>query len=191
MGQPVLYRLFGDKEGLLSAAADRVWGEYLDSKRAAVPSEDPLQDLREGWDTHTAFALAHPHAYRLVFATSLSPPPEAADEAMGLLQGVLKRLAAQGRLKARPAEAARIVMAANSGVALALILRPGQFPDPSLSVSVRESTVRSITLDADTSEADALRIAATTVQAGVQDTTVFTDGESALLTEWLERIHEA
>jgi AcrR family transcriptional regulator len=29
--QPVLYRLFGDKDGLLSATVDYVWDQYLDS----------------------------------------------------------------------------------------------------------------------------------------------------------------
>lgn len=57
--------------------------------------------------------------------------------------------------------------------------------------SARESTLRSITLDVDTSETDALRIATTTVQAVLQDTTAFTDGQCAVLAEWLERIQKA
>ena len=67
--QPVLYRLFGDKDGLLAAVADAAWEAYLSDKRAAEASADPLEDLRHGWDQHMAFALAHPHAYRLVFAS--------------------------------------------------------------------------------------------------------------------------
>ncbi|MFD4369360.1 TetR/AcrR family transcriptional regulator [Rhodococcus sp. NPDC058521] len=193
VGQPVLYRLFGDKDGLLAAVADRVWGEYLDSKRSAVPSDDPLMDLRDGWDNHTMFALSHPHAYRLVFASSSSSRPAAANEAMGLLQSILGRLAAQGRLRMDPADAARVVMAANSGIALALILRPEQYPDISLSVSVREATVRAILADTAVTEPDpaqAQRTAATTLIAGLQDSTVFTPGESVLLSEWLYRIQD-
>lgn len=188
VGQPVMYRIFGDKEGLLAAVADCVWGEYLDSKRAAIPSADPLQDVRDGWDHHTAFALAHPHAYRLVFATALSSPPDAAEEAMSLLQGVLERLAAQGRLRMSPAKAARIVMAANSGIALALILRPSQFSDSSLSAVMREATLNSIASDTGTSASDSMEVAAVTLQAGLTGTTMFTSAESSLLTEWLTRI---
>ena len=188
VGQPVIYRLFGDKEGLLAAVADCVWGEYLDSKRAAVPSADPLQDVRDGWDNHTAFALAHPHAYRLVFATALSSPPDAAEEAMSLLQGILEKLAAQGRLRLGPAEAARIVMAANSGIALALILRPSQFSDPSLSALTREATLNTIVSDTETPAGNAIETAAVTLQAGLTGTTMFTPAESSLLTEWLTRI---
>lgn len=190
VGQPVLYRLFGDKDGLLAAIADRVWGEYLDSKRAAVPSADPLQDVRDGWDNHTAFALTHPHAYRLVFATTLTSPPRAAQEATSLLQGILERVAAQGRLRVSPAEAAQVVMAANSGIALGLILRPSQFPDSSLSLTMREATLSSITVDAATTgKADALKAASITVQTGLADSGAFTAAEAGLLTEWLSRIH--
>ncbi|QDQ97709.1 TetR/AcrR family transcriptional regulator [Tomitella fengzijianii] len=189
VGQPVLYRLFGDKDGLLAAVADQVWNEYLATKRAAVSSEDPIEDLRTGWDRHTAFALAHPHAYRLVFATSMSARPAAADEAMGLLQGILDRLAAQGRLRMTPADAARTVMAANSGVALAILLRPQQYPDTALSATMREATLQGILTDA-AAEPDAQRIAATTLQAGLQRSTRFSHAESALLHEWLGRVQQ-
>lgn len=188
VGQPVMYRIFGDKEGLFSAVADRVWGEYLDSKRTVVPSADPLQDVRDGWDSHTAFALAHPHAYRLVFATALSSPPDAAEEAMSLLQGVLERVAAQGRLRMSPAKAARIVMAANSGIALALILRPSQFSDSSLSAVMRETTLNSVVSDTGPPVSDAVEVAAVTLQSGLASSTAFTPAESGLLAEWLTRI---
>ena len=190
VGQPAIYRLFGDKEGLLTAVADCVWGEYLDSKRTAVASADPLQDVHDGWDNHTAFALAHPHAYRLVFATALSSPPDAADEAMSLLQGILEKVAAQGRLRISPAKAARIVMAANSGIALALILRPSQFPDSSLSSVMRDATLDSIVSDTETSVGNASEVAAVTLQAGLTDTTMLTPAESSLLNEWLTRIQD-
>ena len=188
IGQPAMYRIFGDKEGLLAAVADRVWGDYLGSKRTAVPSADPLQDARDGWDNHTAFALAHPHAYRLVFATALSSPPDAAAEAMNLLQGILERVAAQGRLRMSPAKAAKIVMAANSGIALALILRPSQFSDPSLSAVMREATLNSVASDTGPPVGEAVEIAAVTLETGLASSTALTPAESGLLNEWLTRI---
>ncbi len=195
IGQPVLYRLFGDKDGLLAAVADRVWGDYLESKRAAVSSADVLADLRDGWDKHTAFALAHPHAYRLVFASSLSARSEAWEEAMGLLRGVLDRVAGQGLLRQSVDEVAHIVMAANSGIALALLLHPAQYPDPALSVSVRDATFRAILVDDGDAEArdaaDARRAAAATLQAEAGDLDLFTAGEFVLLREWLTRIQNS
>ncbi|WP_293786051.1 TetR/AcrR family transcriptional regulator [uncultured Aeromicrobium sp.] len=188
VGQPVLYRMFGDKDGLLAAVADRVWEQYLAPKRAAAVSDDPVRDLRDGWDNHVTFALANPHAYRLVFASSLSSRPAAADEAMTLLRGVLDRVAAQGRLRWEVGEAARIVMAANSGIALSLILRPEQYPDLSASTQMREATLSAILTDDAPDAGQAQRVAATTLLAGLTDSAAFTPAEAALLAEWLERI---
>jgi AcrR family transcriptional regulator len=184
--QPVLYRLFGDKDGLLAAVADRVWGEYLEMKRAAEPSPDPLDDLRAGWDKHTAFALRHPHAYRLVFASSLASRPAAFAEAMGFLQGILNRLAEAGRLRVAPAEAARIVMAANSGVALGLILRPESYPEAMASVATRDAVLGALITDA--APGDPLAAAATTLAAHLGSAETFTPAERSLLAEWLHRL---
>jgi len=184
--QPVLYRLFGDKDGLLAAVADRVWGEYLEMKRAAEPSSDPLDDLRAGWDNHTAFALRHPHAYRLVFASSLATRPAAFAEAMGLLRGILNRLAEAGRLRVEPAEAARIVMAANSGVALGLILRPESYPEVTASAATRDAVLGALITDA--APGDPLTAAATTLAAHLGSSETFTPAERSLLAEWLQRL---
>lgn len=187
VGQPVLYRLFGDKDGLMAAVVDSVWNEYLAMKRAAPESSDPLEDLRQGWDTHTAFALDNPHAYRLLFGTSLTTSPESAAEAMKLLRRVLERLAAQGRLRMPPAEAARFVMAANSGVALALILRPEVYPDLAISRRVRDAVFRAILTD-NLPASDPASVAATTLRAHLAGSPDFSPGEAALLAEWLERV---
>lgn len=188
--QPVLYRLFGDKDGLMAAVVDQVWGEYLAVKRSAGRSADPLEDLLRGWDNHTAFALSHPHAYRLLFGTALANRSEAASEAMGFLREVLDRLAEQGRLRIAPDEAARIVMAANSGVALGLLLRPESFPDLSISAITRDATVRAILADPPGSADEAPGIAATTLRAFVTAFDVFSPSEAGLLNEWLERVQK-
>ncbi|MCZ4605862.1 TetR/AcrR family transcriptional regulator [Streptomyces sp. Lzd4kr] len=197
--QPVLYRLFGDKSGLLRATVDYVWDQYLGSKRAAAKSDDPLEDLRAGWDSHTAFALAHPNAYKLMFSSALDSEPEAAQEAMRLLREVLMRLAKQGRLRVTPDVAARMVMTANTGVALALITRPTLYPDQNLSGMVRDAIHRDILLApaadagahaADDAAHDARRAAATTLLSSVEEFTPepFTPAESALLKQWLAQI---
>lgn len=204
--QPVLYRLFGDKDGLLSATVDFVWDQYLAMKRAATPSEDPLQDLERGWDSHVAFAREHPHAYRLLFGTALSAPPEAGPEAMRLLLANLDRLAQQGRLRLPPTDAAKLVMAANSGIALALILRPGEYASTSLSEMMRDLIYRSLLVEGERREGQdasratrthgegttntAAKTAAITLQAGLagQLGGIYTHGERSLFDEWLDRI---
>ena len=190
--QPVLYRLFGDKDGLLAATVDHVWDQYLETKRAAEKSADPLQDLLAGWNSHVAFALAHPNAYKLMFAPALRSMPEAAQEALRILRAVLERLAAQGRMRIAPEIAARMIMTATTGVALGLIMRPALYPDTALSTQVRDAMVQAILLDpaADTAPDDARAAAATTLLSSLDDLTPqpFTSAESALLGQWLTQI---
>ncbi|MFJ3639471.1 TetR/AcrR family transcriptional regulator [Streptomyces sp. NPDC090108] len=189
--QPVLYRLFGDKDGLLSATVDHTWGQYLDRKRKAEKSQDPLEDLRSGWDSHTAFALAHPNAYKLMFAPGLRSVPQAVEEAVRLLRDVLDRLAADGRLRVPPEVAAQMVMSANTGVALALVTRPALYPDQGLSTLVRDAVHRAILVDAPgTTARDARASAVTTLRSNLGGLTPhpFTPAEAALLGQWLTAI---
>ncbi|WP_040525526.1 TetR/AcrR family transcriptional regulator [Gordonia effusa] len=185
--QPVLYRHFGDKDGLLSAVADESWEKYLAGKRAAAGSADPLDDLRTGWDAHTAFAQENPNAYRLVFGGALTRRPAAFAEALGLLAQITQRLAVQGRLCVTPTEAAQVVMAANSGFALGLLLRSEVYVGT--SDVVREATLRGILIDPDAvSPPNPAAGAAITLRAGLPASRVFTPAEAALFDEWLSRM---
>src|SRR5215217_3177430 len=148
VGAPVLYRLFGDKTGLLSAVVDYGFDRYLATKRAATPSEDPVADLRSGWDTHVAFALAHPAVYRLMYSPSFSRVPGSAAEALRLLREVLDRCAAAGRLRLPPDNAAQTIMAANVGVALSLVTQPEAYRDPELSTRIRDAVHARVLTDA-------------------------------------------
>src|SRR5580704_19002101 len=55
---PTIYRLFGDKDGLLDAVAEYVLAVYVADKAVAADSGDPVADLRAGWDVHIGFGLA-------------------------------------------------------------------------------------------------------------------------------------
>ena len=188
VGQPVLYRIFGDKEGLLRAVVDAVWHEYLEAKQSVDETGDPAEDLRKGWDAHTAFALAHPYAYQHMFGTQFGEQPESLEVAMQLLVNIMKRHAQAGRLRVSPESAAQIVMAANSGVALGLILRPGQYPSRTVSDEMREATLRSILTEAPESDGEVQKAAVVTLRANLKGSSAFTTAESALFDEWLQRI---
>jgi AcrR family transcriptional regulator len=136
---PALYRQFGDKEGLLSAVVDNAFENYLSTKRAVTPSVDPVQDLRDGWDSYVAFAQANPSYYRLMHSTVVRTPPASAGEAFRLLSDVLERCAAAGRLKVSTDVAAQMIMVANVGVALLTISQPRTFHDSDLSRRVRNA----------------------------------------------------
>ncbi|GAA3152444.1 hypothetical protein GCM10020255_031890 [Rhodococcus baikonurensis] len=162
--RPALYRQFGDKDGLLAAVVEAGFFEYLAGKRAATPSDDPVADLRAGWDAHTAFALAHPAHYRLMH----SPSAQSADtalQAQALLRSVLERCAAAGVLTVSVDVATQMVMSANAGVALMLVVRPEQYPDPTLSQRVRDGIFASIIDESDAHPDASLNRVASTLDA--------------------------
>ena len=57
---PTLYRIFGDKRGLLAALAQDRLARFVKEKEADAPHPDPVEDLRNGWDRYVAFGLENP-----------------------------------------------------------------------------------------------------------------------------------
>ena len=45
-----LYHHFGSADGLLSAAVEEAFKQFLETKRIAKQSSDPAIALRQGWD---------------------------------------------------------------------------------------------------------------------------------------------
>jgi AcrR family transcriptional regulator len=194
VGAPVLYRLFGDKNGLLSALVDYGFDRYLATKRAAEPSDDPVVDLRNGWDTHVEFAKSHPAVYRLMFSPSFATVPSAAQEAMRLLRDVLDRCAAAGRLRVEPGVAAQMIMSANIGVALNLVTQPENYPDPELSRQVRDA-VHAAVLVRDSGPRAGVDDGGSLVTAALQLAAILRkrpaelgEPETALLLHWLDTL---
>ncbi|WP_141203204.1 TetR/AcrR family transcriptional regulator [Streptomyces griseorubiginosus] len=195
VGAPMLYRLFGDKAGLLAAVVDRGFEQYLASKRAARPSEDPVEDLKDGWDNHMRFALEHPSHYRLMYSPELTVPPAAAQEAHDLLHGILERCAAEGRLTVPPALATRMIMSANVGAALSMLTRPEQYTDGKFAERLRDAVLDSVTRPAGTAVRDEERqvsVAAATLAARLRAELppTLTVAETALLQQWLEKLSD-
>ncbi|WP_327371667.1 TetR/AcrR family transcriptional regulator [Streptomyces sp. NBC_01217] len=205
VGAPALYRHFGDKEGLLSAVVDHGFDKYLATKRQRGESADPIEDLRNGWDSHVEFALQNPNLYRLMNSPAMRTPPAAALESHRILTKDLERAAAVGRLRLAPELAAQMVMSANVGVALMLVARPATFRDTSTSRRVRDAVHAQIfTPDAAGAPTDADGTGATSSGASVPSTAArlsallrqtpdpaLSPAEGALLTEWLNRLSNA
>jgi len=190
--QPTLFRMFGDKAGLLAAIVDYGFEQYLDSKRTMVPSTDPVLDLRDGWDNHVAFALGHPHIYRLMFASNPSIVPSAIRDGYELLEEVLDRCARQGALRLPPRAATQLIMAANTGVALALVMRPDLNAVPELSSRLREIVLAGVLAKGTEAGTGSLAQSAVTVGALVRQKQpdAMTSAEAGLLTEWMDRLTE-
>src|ERR1700686_5725930 len=58
---PTLYHHFGSKQGLLDAVVSHGFRQFLRQRRLA--GGDPIDDIRQGWDSHVAFGLEFPSAY--------------------------------------------------------------------------------------------------------------------------------
>jgi AcrR family transcriptional regulator len=186
VGAPVLYRLFGDKNGLLSAVVDRAFGRYLASKRVQTLSDDPVADLYAAWDSHIAFALKNQVVYRVAYAPALKTVPAGVKEAKLLLLERMVRCAEAGRLNTTPDEAAQIMMAAGTGVALSLIMQPETFTSAEVSDRVRDAVLREILVDARDGNDHTVKSVAVQMATMIQQTpTPLTHPEVSMMLQWL------
>ncbi|MFH9613568.1 TetR/AcrR family transcriptional regulator [Streptomyces pratensis] len=196
VGAPALYRHFGDKEGLLSAVVDHGFDAYLATKRERGGTTDPVEDLRNGWDGHVDFALRNPNLYRLMNSPAMRTPPASALESHRILTRDLERAAQQGKLRVAPELAAQMIMSATTGVALMLVSRPATFADAGVSARVRDAVHAAVFIP-DVSAGDpvdsALPSAAARLGALLRGSrgSGLSTAESALMTEWLDRVSNA
>lgn len=192
---PTLYRLFGDKQGLLDAVAAYGFEQYLAKKKAMATTDDPLQDLRRGWNNHIEFGLTYPAFYMLMYGPlhgTTQPRQNAASaEAHRLLLGLLERVAAVGRLRMPPEAAANLIQAASIGVTFTLIGTPPDERDANLAAQVREIVFTAITTETNNPISRDTTIAAQALALDVALTNTaspLTSSETALLRDWLHRL---
>ena len=184
---PAIYRLFGDKRGLLDAVAEHALAVYVAEKSARAPHPDPVEELRFGWDLHVAFGLAHPGLFAI-----MSGEPRATSPATALGLEVLRRrvrnIARAGRLVVSEERAVALIRAMGVGTVLTLVSVPEGERDPGLSEAVREAAVVAITGEAVARAGRGPSAAAASLRAGLDETSVLSPGERHLLGELLDRI---
>lgn len=112
---PTLYHHFGGKDGLAAALVRRGLAEFMARKRAVPDTDDPMQQLRAGWDQSVDFAFKRP-ALHALYMEQLRTQPELADDAYALMRARVQRLVDQGVFKVGVDEAARAVWAGCNGV---------------------------------------------------------------------------
>src|SRR6266446_9421401 len=84
---PTIYRHFGDMQGLLDVVARETLAVHVGEQATRALTNDPVEDLRRGWDLHVAFGLAHPDAFALLYsAPSVDPSKSVIHEGVALLQ---------------------------------------------------------------------------------------------------------
>ncbi|GAA0264329.1 TetR/AcrR family transcriptional regulator [Actinomadura nitritigenes] len=190
---PAIYRLFGDKDGLLEAVAEHVMATYVSAKaeivRAAAAEEaDPLDDLRSGWLMQIDFGVANPALFRLFSDPDRVLHSPAARSGRRVLESRVHRVAESGRLRVSERRAVDLIQAAGIGTIQTLLATPPEQRDAALAESMYEAVLRQILTDAPDGTAGGSTATAVAFRAIAPGLTALTEGERRLLTEWLDRV---
>lgn len=193
---PTIYRLFGDKDGLLDAVVERVAADFVAQKAStateeAERGEDPLEDLRAAFLHQVAFGVAHPEVFRLLGDDRRSSRSAVAEAGREVLRGRVHRVALDGRLCVEEERCVDLVQSAGAGVIQTLVAVPPDRRDPGLPAAMWDVLRRAIALDPEPGQSvgRARSTAATLVafRAMVPGLDALSDAERSLLAEWLDR----
>jgi AcrR family transcriptional regulator len=184
---PTIYRIFGDKQGLLEELAEHGFRRHLAGK-AAPTHADPVDNLREGWDVHVAFGMANGALYGLMYgAPQAGKSSPAAQRAQQMLQARIHEVARAGRLRVPEQRAVRMLHSAACGTVFTLLAMPEADRDLSLSQANREAALQAITT-AQPGKPQSLVQAAIALKAQLEDCQVLSVAERGMLNEWLDRL---
>jgi AcrR family transcriptional regulator len=186
---PTIYRLFGDKDGLVDAVAEHVMASYVASKAEdpASSTTDPVADLRAAWARHVEFGLANPELFALMGAPGRSARSPATLAGIAVLRGRIGRLAAAGLLRVEEPLALTMVHAAGTGTVLALLGTPEPERDPALADAMLDAVLGHVLAQAPAVPETTTRAVAVTFAAAVPDLPGLSDAERSVLAEWLDR----
>ncbi|WP_051827692.1 TetR/AcrR family transcriptional regulator [Streptomyces bicolor] len=186
---PVIYRLFGDKDGLLEAVAEHGYATFLAAKHVDAHPQDPVEDLRAGWDLAVEFGLANPELYALMYGEPKRGMTSAAFQTgMQILLGRIRRLATGGWLRVDEKLAAALIHATARGAVLTWLSLPEDQRNPALLTAMRESMVTAVTHDKPAVQDTGPAGAARTLRALLPEQTALSSAEQHLLSEWLDRL---
>lgn len=189
---PAIYRLFGDKDGLLEAVAERGYSTFLAAKHVEASPEDPVEDLRAGWDLAVEFGLSNPALYALIYGEPKRGTQSAAFQAgMEILVGRIRRLAVGGWLRVDEKLAAALIHATARGAVLTWLSLPDDQRDPALLTAMRESMIAAVTNEKAAVQDAGPAGAARALRAALPEQTTLSSAERHLLSEWLDRLATA
>lgn len=193
---PTIYRLFGDKDGLLEAVAEHVMAAHVSAKTvreaAAVAADsDPLDDLRTSWRSQVDFGLANPSVFRMLSEPSRVLRSPAARSGQQVLQSRVHRVATTGRLRVSEERAVALIQSAGVGVIQVLLSTAPEHRDPSLAESLYDAVLAQILTDAPTRTDDGSLATVVAFRALAPGLEALTAPERQLLAAWLDRVIEA
>jgi AcrR family transcriptional regulator len=183
---PTIYRLFGDKDGLLDVVAEQTFAAFIDAKVQREPADEPLEDLREGWDSYIAFGLANPAVFSLMSARP-ARPSRASEAGLAVLRKRVRRVALTGQLRVTEERAVDLIHAVGTGTVLALLEKAPEERE-GLAEAARDAVFATVIGDQPRSYVAGAKGAASALRACLDDVGVLSPGERQLLGELLQRI---
>jgi AcrR family transcriptional regulator len=183
---PTIYRLFGDKDGLLDVVAEQTFAAFVDGKARREPADDPLGDLREGWDSYIAFGLANPAVFLLMSARP-GRPSRAYEAGLAVLRRRVRRVALTGQLRVSEERAVDLIHAVGTGTVLALLEKAPEDRD-GLAEAARDTVFATVIGDQPPAFVAGSKGAASALRACLDEIGVLSPGERQFLGELLQRI---
>ena len=183
---PTIYRLFGDKDGLLDVVAEQTFAAFVEAKARHQPTDEPLDSLREGWDSYVAFGLANPAVFSLM-STRAGRPSRATEAGLAVLRNRVRRVALTGRLRVTEERAVDLIHAMGTGTVLALLEKAPEERE-GLAEAARDAVFAIVIGHQTPSYMAGSKGAASALRACLDDVGVLSPGERQLLGELLERI---
>jgi len=193
---PTIYRLFGDKDGLLEAVVEHVMASYVSAKAAIVQAAsaadvDPLDDLRAGWETQIDFALANPALFHLFSDPGRVLHSPAAQSGRNVLESRVHRVATTGQLRVSEQRAVGLIQAAGIGAVHTLLATAPDHRDPHLADILFEAVLGQILTDTLTHAPTGALSTTVAFRAIAPQLDVLSEAEQLLLREWLDRAIDA
>lgn len=190
---PMIYRLFGDKDGLLNAVAEHVMATYVSAKAAIVQAAtdggvDPLDELHAGWQMQIEFSMANPALFRLLSAPDRVLHSAAARSGRQVLESRVHRVALTGRLRVSEQRAVNLIQAAGVGAVQTLLATAIEQRDAGLAEHMYRAFLQQILTDTPTPPDAGPMATVVAFRALAPSLDMLTDGEQHLLGELLARV---
>lgn len=188
---PTLYRIFGDKRGLLDAVAQDRLARFVAEKEADQPHLDPVEELRRGWSRYVAFGLENPEVFAIMneIGSPLAQSP-ASLAGMAALRRRVAQIAQAGRLRIAEERAVALVHASAVGIVTTFLALPPEERDEKMLALSRDAAIAAIVDETAASQASGPVSHAIALRAHLDNAEALSPAERALLGEWLERLIE-
>lgn len=189
---PTIYRLFGDKDGLLEAVAEHVMASFVSTKAAIVEAAeandvDALEDLRASWHSQIDFGLANPAIFRFLSDPSRVQRSPAAQSGMRVLEARVHRVAVTGRLRVSEQRAVDLIGAAGIGTITTVLATPPEHRDAGLAEDMYDAVLQHILTEPPAREPGDARATTVAFRAIAPQLDMLTSAERQLLRDWLDR----